>query len=226
MLEEVHRDEARSVCGLELYLGGFLDLLALELEQGGVLAMAEHTRKEDGGESLLVGVVGGDRIIEGLPRERHLVLSAGQLLLQVGHILVCLQVGVGLGEGEEPAQGAAQHPLGAGQAGDGAGVPGVRGATLEASHGGVTGLDDCVEGFLLVLHVALDRLDQVGDEVVPALQLDLDLGEGVLEAVLEGNETVVYPDHEKEEDESDPAEHAKYDDGSHDFFCFENLRGM
>ena len=42
-----------------------------------------------------------------------------------------------------------------------------------------------------MLHVALGNLDEVGDEVVAALELDVDLGERVLEAVAEGDEGVI-----------------------------------
>jgi hypothetical protein len=48
-----------------------------------------------------------------------------------------------------------------------------------------------------VAHVRLGRLDQVGDQVVPALQLHVDLAEGVLVAVAQGDEIVVDPHREQ-----------------------------
>jgi hypothetical protein len=40
-------------------------------------------------------------------------------------------------------------------------------------------------------HIALDRLHEVGDEVVPPLELHVDLGPGILVAVAECDEAVV-----------------------------------
>ena len=42
-----------------------------------------------------------------------------------------------------------------------------------------------IEGAALVFEVALGGFDQVGDEVVAALELNVDLGEGVFETVAE-----------------------------------------
>ena len=55
----------------------------------------------------------------------------------------------------------------------------------------VAGLDHGFKRFALVLQVALGDLDQIRDEVVAALQLHIDLGEGILEAITEGDEAVV-----------------------------------
>ena len=48
-----------------------------------------------------------------------------------------------------------------------------------ALDGAVAGLDHGLEGALLVARVALDRGHQRGDQVVPALELDVDVGPGV-----------------------------------------------
>ena len=48
-----------------------------------------------------------------------------------------------------------------------------------------------VERLLLVLGVALDGLDQVGDQVVTALQLRIDVLPGVIDAVTLGDHVVV-----------------------------------
>ena len=45
-----------------------------------------------------------------------------------------------------------------------------------------------------MLEVALGGLDEVGDEVVAAAELHVDLSERVLEAVLQDNESVVESD--------------------------------
>src|SRR5690606_38176053 len=62
-----------------------------------------------------------------------------------------------------------------------------------------------LEGLALVLEVRLGRLDQVGDEVVPALELDVDLRERVLEAVPQADQPVVDADHPEDEHDDDDA---------------------
>jgi hypothetical protein len=53
-----------------------------------------------------------------------------------------------------------------------------------------------------VLRVALDRLDQVGDQVVPALERGLDLGPGVVDRVAFVDQPVVgQPEEQRGEDE-------------------------
>ncbi len=77
----------------------------------------------------------------------------------------------------------------------GCGIAGIRGGLGLSGLGGIAGGDDGFESLALVLEVALGGFDEIRDEVVAALQLDVDLGEGVLEAVLEGDETIVLADH-------------------------------
>jgi len=48
-----------------------------------------------------------------------------------------------------------------------------------------------IEGFALVFEVTLGDLDQIGDQIVAAFELHVDLGEGVLEPVAELDEAVV-----------------------------------
>ena len=83
-------------------------------------------------------------------------------------ILVGLQVGIGLGEGEELAERAGQHVLRLrlrrGAAGGDRGVP---------------RLDDRLERAALMGGVALHGLDEVRDEVVALLQLHRDVGPGL-----------------------------------------------
>ena len=67
-----------------------------------------------------------------------------------------------------------------------------------------------------MLHVALGDLDEVGDEIVAALELDVDLGECVLEAVAQGDEGIVDAGDPQAEDDNEGEQDAKNDeDGCH-----------
>jgi len=134
-----------------------------------------------------------------LPRERDLVLRRGQFLLEGEHVGVALQVGVVLGHGEQRLQGLAEEVLRLGlvlHAGD---IDGL-----------LARLRDVLEDFPLVLQIPLRRVDEVGDQVVPTLELNVDLGPGVLHAVLQADEAVVGADEPEEEEntnsDEDPGE--------------------
>jgi hypothetical protein len=69
-------------------------------------------------------------------------------------------------------------------------------------HGRVARLDDGIERALLVRGVALDGLDQVRDQVVALLELNIDVGEGLVRALAQRNKAVVDrndPDHEQDD---------------------------
>jgi hypothetical protein len=51
--------------------------------------------------------------------------------------------------------------------------------------------------------VALHGLDQVGDQILALLQLDIDVGEGVVGALPQGDEAVVSTDHHHHQDGGD-----------------------
>ena len=62
-------------------------------------------------------------------------------------------------------------------------------------------LIDRFQRFPLVLDVALGHLDQVRDQVVAPLQLHVDLREGVLVAVPQGDQPVVHADDDDRQQE-------------------------
>ena len=68
------------------------------------------------------------------------------------------------------------------------------GEGLRGARGLVARLDDGGQRLALVLEVALRGLDEVGNEVVAAAELHVDLRERVLEPVLENDKSVVEPD--------------------------------
>ncbi len=127
----------------------------------------------------------------------------GELLLQGEEVLVRLQVGVGLRQREQLPQRAGEDVLGLGL---------LLGPGALGLDRGVARLHDAFEGALLVRGVALDRLDQVGDEVVAPLELHADLRPRGVDAVAQLDEPVVArdePDHEHQDDgdDDDPDDH-------------------
>ena len=82
------------------------------------------------------------------------------------------------------------------------------GPWLAGVDGGGARLGDVGERLLLVGHVVLDGLDQVGDEVVAALELHVDLAPGVVHLVAALHQAVVHArqnghDHDHDDDEDD-----------------------
>ena len=76
-------------------------------------ASRSRTSREDhGGEGLDRVVVRQHRVVVDLARDRDLVLRVAELGLQLEEVLVRLQVRVGLGDREQPAERLAQDALG------------------------------------------------------------------------------------------------------------------
>jgi len=78
--------------------------------------------------------------------------------------------------------------------------------------GGGARLGDLGQRLLLVGHVVLDGLDEVGDEVVPALELHVDLAPGVVDLVAPAHQAVVDAG---EDDPQDDEDHDDDDDRDH-----------
>jgi hypothetical protein len=163
------------------------------------LREVEHAGDRVARELLDLGVIGHDAVVVELARERDLVLGRGELLLQCHHVLVGLEVGIVLGHGEQRAQRLGEGVLGLGLG---------RGALGAGGDGGGTRVGDLGQRVLLELHVAFDRRDQVGDQVVPSFELHVDLAPGVVDLVAAAHDAVVgRPQQEG---------HHHYDDDHHD----------
>src|SRR5690606_31932754 len=167
------------------------------------LGEAEDVGQDVAREALDLRVVAVDGVVVELPRVGDPPLGAGQLLRQLGEVLVRLQVRVRLRQREQRLERPGDLVLGLGLV-----VGRLR------RHAGVAGLDHRVERLALVGGVALDGLDQVGDEVVAARQLDVDLGPGVLDAVPQRDQAVVADDDVQREqndegDDDDDDEHGR-----------------
>ena len=71
--------------------------------------------------------------------------------------------------------------------------------------------DDTLQGFFLVRGVALDRLDEVRDEVVAALELHVHLRKGVLHRLTQPDEAVVNAHRPQADDDEDGDEDPEED---------------
>ena len=135
-------------------------------------------------------------------RSSVLVSSSLQLL----EVLAGPQHRVGLGHREQPSERLRQLVL----------LRGLLGRAGSGGDGRRPGTGDLVEHAALVGRVALDRLDQVRDEVVPAVQLDVDLPPGLLHQVPQPDEAVVRADDPDEGDHDDHDDDDQDDDtGAH-----------
>ena len=175
--------------------GGFNCLEAL------ALLKLEDAGKDNGRERLDGVVVAEHAVVVALARVAHLVLGVLECSLELHKVGVRLKVGVGLGHGKELAQCTGQHVVGFHF---GLGGGGAYGGVARVDHGG--------ERVLLVLGVALDGLDQVGDQVVAALQLRVDVLPGVIDTIALGNHVVVdasdgADDHNDNNDTDDDGKH-------------------
>ena len=84
----------------------------------------------------------------------------------------------------------------------GAGIAGIGGGGLGGGIGDVARLGDGFERLAFVFHVTLGGLDEIGNQVVAALELHVDLRVGVFEPVAQGDEFVVTAD-----DKANEAQH-------------------
>ena len=134
------------------------------------------------------------RVVEA-PRGLQPVLRVRELRLQREEVLVRLELGVVLCNGEQLPEGGHERTLGGRLCGRG---PGRAGRERPRPR-------DLLEHLALVRRVALHGLDQVRDQVVPAPQLGVDVRPRIADEVLLRDEAVVR-DHECERDQHDHAE--------------------
>ena len=159
----------------------------------------------DAGNSFALSVVAHDRVVEGLAGECHLVLGRGQLFLQRQHVLVGFQVGITLGQGEQPAQRPRDLPLRRAETRHRRRVARARGRLLLGGHRLVPRTNHRIERLALMAHVALGDFDEIGDQVVSPLELHVDLAEGILVPVPQGHERVECSDRIQDEHDHDHA---------------------
>ena len=197
-------------------LGGVFDLEKLGGQE------AKHAGENHVGENFAGCVVGHDGVVVGLAGEADFVLGRGELLGELHHVLVGLEVGVLLGDDHEAGERAAEAGFSGEEAFHRVTIGGIGGDGGGGGGGDVAGFDHGLERGALVLHVALSGLDEVGDEIVTALELNIDLGEGVLEAIAKGDEAVVDAGDPKAGDQEDGEDNAEDDEDEHGRVGFES----
>ena len=167
-----------------LGLGDLEELLLLEPER-----VRDHVRRERLDPAVVVLHV---RVVEA-PGGLDPVLRVGQFLLERQEVLVRLQVGVVLGHGEQlargrPRTGPRRRPAG---------------RRPRRPRGERPGPGHLLEHLALVRRVALHGLHEVGDQVVPAAQLGVDVRPGVAHQVPLAHEPVVGNDQGKADQHDD-----------------------
>lgn len=135
----------------------------------------------------------------GLTGVGQAIFRGAQLFHQLQDRVVGLELRIGLAHGEQPPEGDAESLLALlqGVQGDGILRPGL--GLVQAGLRLLARRHHRLQRFALVLQIALHRFHQIGDEIVPAGELDIDLGEGVAVGVTRRDQSVVEADREQAE---------------------------
>ena len=144
---------------------------------------AEAVGHERGGEDFALVVVGQHRIVISLPRERHAIFGGGQLLGELHHGLVGLQIGIGFLQREQMAQRLGQGILAAAQLLHRRRIAGIGLRIGQPADRRIARLHHRLERAALMREITLGGLDQIRYQVVPAGQLHVDLRKSVLVTV-------------------------------------------
>src|SRR6185437_11865516 len=185
-------DEAASIGAAEADLGGFALGRGRDFEEFARFEI-EHAGDDVGRElrDFRVEVADDGIVVAAGVLDRVLELIEG--LLELRKAFDGTQLRIGFGKREDLPQGGAKHSFGLA----------LRGGT-GGRHGLIARGDDAFEGALLVAGIAFDGFDEVGDEVVAALELYIYIGPGVVALDLEAHQPVVdRDDGDRDHDDND-----------------------
>src|SRR5712692_561950 len=161
---------------------------------------AQHIGKNVGRELLDLGVEIAHHRVVIAPRILDGIFNLRKGILQRGEAFDGAELRIGFGEREEAFQRAGEHVFRLC-------LVGGRGG----SHGAVACIDDAFERVLLVRGVAFHGLDEIGDQVVAALELHVDISPGVVALNFQAHQAVVHAD----EEDNEQYENAQKDQTSH-----------
>ena len=191
---------------LELYLWSFL-CASISLEVA-FDAETEYISKEVGRETANGNIVSLCCFIEQTTGLGDTVLGAFELCLQFAELLIGLQVGIVLGDGEQASQSLADFALcslvfSQLLGGEILGIYGDLGSLAASS-------DDGLQSPAFVSSITLDGIDEVGDEVCATLVLSFDVSPCTGDVLVLADEAVVgvatieaTEDHDGSDDEID-----------------------
>ncbi len=154
--------------------------------------MPEKPRQQYRGQGVAPDVIRGHRVIKGLPGKGDAVFRAGKLLGQLHHHRARLEFRVRFKLYPQPSEAARKPRFRSVQRGYGSGIGRARSRGLQRRHRAVTRRDNARERIAFVLHIRLDGLNDVRDQIITAGQLHLYLGKGILESGTQRDQSVVY----------------------------------
>jgi hypothetical protein len=142
----------------------------------------EHSRDQHGGKRFHRGVHLHDRVVVGLAGERNSIFRGGEFVLEGKEILIGFEVRVSLRDGQQPGKRAGQFTFSFDP------IRGYRGTgrfRASVHHG--------FEGALFVRGISLNGVYQVGDEVMPALELNVNLRPRIPHTLAQPDQPVIGP---------------------------------
>ena len=164
------------------------------------LLEAEHAREDVGGELQNLGVEVAHHSVVIASGVLDGVFDLGEGILQRSETLDGAELRIGFGKGKEAFERAGEHVFGCGLVGGASG-----------GHGAIAGVDNSFESAFFMAGVAFDGFDEIGNQVVAALELNINVGPGVVALDFQADQAVVHADAEKHQQDKDDQQ----DDSNH-----------
>ena len=155
---------------------------------------AHHPCDDPGRELRDRGIEVANHGVVVAPRVLQMVFDIGQRGLQRGEARGRLELGIRLGDGKYPLQRIAERVFFAGARGR---------SRLGRLYRTPAGRDDCLERASLVAGVALDDCHHIRDEIVPAFQLHVDIGPGVVTQLPQARQAIEGEDGPSQDEQPD-----------------------
>ncbi len=105
--------------------------------------------------------------------------------------MIRFQIRISFRKGKKTPERAAKEALGRAEFLYRIRVGWVRLGSLEIRYGSISGIDDGVECFTFMLHIAFDGFDEIRNQVVTPGQLHVNLRETVFNAIAKIDQTIV-----------------------------------